>query len=88
MRGCRFIRDKDERNLDFPIVSVLLGLPVFFFGGHRRADRPRRVPVADGAVVVWGGPARLRFHGLQPLKGRRHPDLRACRVNLSFRKVR
>jgi hypothetical protein len=28
VRGCRFIRDKDERDLDFPIVSVLLGLPL------------------------------------------------------------
>lgn len=82
-------QDKDEQDLDFPIVSVSLGLPaVFLFGGHRRADRPRRVPVAHGDVVVWGGSGRLRFHGVLPLKEGRHPELGACRVNLSFRKAR
>ncbi len=82
-------QDKDERDLSSPIVSVSLGLPaVFLFGGHRRADRPRRVPLTHGDVVVWGGPARLRFHGVQPLKDGRHRDLGACRVNLSFRKAR
>ena len=82
-------QDKDERDLDSPIVSISLGLPaVFLFGGHRRADRPRRVPLAHADVVVWGGPARLRFHGVQPLKEGRHPELGACRVNLSFRKAR
>lgn len=82
-------QDKNERDLDSPIVSLSLGLPaVFLFGGHRRADRPRRVPLAHGDAVVWGGPARLRFHGVQPLKDGRHPDLGAHRINLSFRKAR
>lgn len=82
-------QDKNERDLNSPIVSVSLGLPaVFLFGGHRRADRPRRVPVAHGDVVVWGGAARLRFHGVQPLQDGRHPDLGAHRINLSFRKAR
>jgi DNA oxidative demethylase len=82
-------QDKDELDLVAPIVSVSLGLPaVFLFGGHRRADRPRRVPLVHGDVVVWGGPARLRFHGVQSLKPGHHPLLGACRVNLSFRKVR
>jgi alkylated DNA repair protein (DNA oxidative demethylase) len=82
-------QDKDEQDLESPIVSVSLGLPVvFLFGGHRRADRPRRVPLMHGDVVVWGGPARLRFHGVQPLKAGHHPLLGAARINLSFRKVR
>jgi alkylated DNA repair protein (DNA oxidative demethylase) len=82
-------QDKDEQDLEAPIVSVSLGLPaVFLFGGHRRADCPRRVPLVHGDVVVWGGPARLRFHGVLSLKAGSHPMLGACRVNLSFRKVR
>lgn len=82
-------QDKDEQDLESPIVSVSLGLPaVFLFGGHRRPDRPRRVPLVHGDVVVWGGPARLRFHGVLALKAGSHPMLGACRVNLSFRKVR
>src|ERR1700693_5989854 len=52
-------QDKDERDFGAPIVSVSLGLPaIFLFGGDSRKDRPRRVPLQHGAVVVWGGAAR------------------------------
>ena len=82
-------QDKDERDLNSPIVSISLGLPaVFLFGGLRRSERPHRVPLAHGDVVVWGGPARLRFHGVLPLKEGCHPLLGPCRVNLSLRKAR
>jgi DNA oxidative demethylase len=82
-------QDKDECDLESPIVSISLGLPaVFLFGGHRRADRPRRVLLTHGDVVAWGGPSRLRFHGVLPLKEGCHPLLGPCRVNLSLRKAR
>jgi alkylated DNA repair protein (DNA oxidative demethylase) len=82
-------QDKDEDDLESPIVSISLGLPaLFLFGGHRRSDRPSRVPLAHGDVVVWGGPSRLRFHGVLPLKDGSHPLLGSCRVNLSLRKAR
>jgi len=82
-------QDRDELDLASPIVSISLGLPaVFLFGGHRRSDRPRRVPLAHGDVVVWGGPARLRFHGVMPLRAGHHQRLGALRVNLSLRKAR
>src|SRR4051812_26827757 len=62
-------QDRNEHDFTAPIVSVSLGLPaIFLFGGERRADKPRRVALAHGDVVVWGGPARLRFHGVLPLK--------------------
>ena len=82
-------QDKDERDLDSPIVSISLGLPaVFLFGGHHRAERPRRVPLTHADVVVWGGPSRLRFHGVLQLADGEHPLLGRCRVNLSLRKAR
>ena len=82
-------QDKDECDLESPIVSISLGLPaIFLFGGLRRADRPRRVPLTHGDVVVWGGPSRLRFHGVLPLQDGHHPLLGSCRVNLSLRKAR
>jgi alkylated DNA repair protein (DNA oxidative demethylase) len=82
-------QDKDEHDLESPIVSVSLGLPaVFLFGGHRRSERPRRIELEHGDVVVWGGPARLRFHGVLPLKEGHHAVLGAYRVNLSLRKAR
>ena len=82
-------QDKDERDLELPIVSVSLGLPaVFLFGGHSRSDRPRRIALEHADVVVWGGPARLRYHGVLPLEEGQHPLLGRHRVNLSFRRAR
>ena len=81
-------QDRDEQDFDQPIVSVSLGLPaVFQFGGLARSDRPARVPLEHGDVVVWGGPARLRFHGVLPLAEGTHPLLGRQRINLTFRKA-
>ena len=81
-------QDKDEQAYDAPIVSVSLGLPaVFLFGGHARSDKAARVPLVHGDVVVWGGPDRLRFHGVSPLKDGQHPLLGAQRINLTFRQA-
>jgi alkylated DNA repair protein (DNA oxidative demethylase) len=82
-------QDRDERDFSAPIVSVSLGLPaVFLFGGERRADRPRRVSLAHGDVVVWGGPARLRYHGVMPPPEGLHPATGRCRINLTLRRAR
>ena len=81
-------QDKDERDFTAPIVSVSLGLPaVFLFGGTTRKTRPERVPLRHGDVVVWGGPDRLRHHGVLPLADGEHPALGRMRVNLTFRKA-
>ncbi|HEX2438571.1 MAG TPA: DNA oxidative demethylase AlkB [Methylomirabilota bacterium] len=81
-------QDKNERDYAAPIVSVSLGLPaVFLFGGLQRSDTPRRVPLTHGDVVVWGGPARLRYHGVLPLEPGRHPALGSQRINLTFRRA-
>lgn len=81
-------QDKDERDFGAPIVSVSLGLPaVFLFGGDSRKDRQRRVPLQHGDVVVWGGPARLRHHGVLALKDGHHELLGAQRLNLTFRRA-
>ena len=81
-------QDRDERDFTAPIVSVSLGLPaVFLFGGERRADRPLRVTLAHGDVVVWGGPSRLRFHGVLPLEDGRHPLTGRHRINLTLRQA-
>jgi alkylated DNA repair protein (DNA oxidative demethylase) len=79
-------QDRNERDFAQPIVSVSLGLPAeFLFGGERRADRPRRLTLRHGDVVVWGGPARLNFHGVVPLVAGDHPATGESRINLSFR---
>ncbi|MEI2741938.1 MAG: DNA oxidative demethylase AlkB [Candidatus Competibacter sp.] len=81
-------QDKDERDFTQPIVSVSLGLPaVFLFGGSRRDDKPARVLLTHGDVAAWGGTARLRYHGILPLKAGNHPLLGEQRINLTFRKA-
>jgi alkylated DNA repair protein (DNA oxidative demethylase) len=82
-------QDRDEKELRAPIVSVSLGLPaVFLWGGDARGDRTRPVPLQHGDVVVWGGPSRLRFHGVRPLKDGEHPFAGAQRLNITFRRAR
>lgn len=82
-------QDKDEKDLRQPIVSVSLGLPaVFQFGGFERGDAVQRVLLEHGDVVVWGGPSRLRFHGILPIKAGIHPLTEAFRYNLTFRRAR
>lgn len=81
-------QDRDEHDYRQPIVSVSLGIPaVFLFGGAERSERPRRILVENGDVAVWGGPARLFYHGVAPLKPGFHPLLGNCRINLTFRKA-
>jgi DNA oxidative demethylase len=82
-------QDKDELDLDAPIVSVSLGLPaIFLFGGLKRGDKPGRFRLQHGDVAVWGGPARLAFHGVAPLADGEHALLGRQRINLTFRKTR
>jgi DNA oxidative demethylase len=81
-------QDKDERDFTQPIVSVSLGLPAtFLFGGIHRNDKLRRIRIEHGDIVVWGGPARKVFHGIEPLTTGDHPLLGECRINLTFRKA-
>jgi DNA oxidative demethylase len=81
-------QDRDERDFGQPIVSVSLGLPAaFLFGGQNRRDRPRKIRLEHGDVVVWGGPARLAFHGVDTLAAGTHPLAGGCRFNLTLRKA-
>jgi DNA oxidative demethylase len=81
-------QDRDEEDFAAPIVSVSLGLPAtFLFGGLKRSDKPRRFPLQHGDIAVWGGPARLRFHGVAPLADGEHALLGRQRINLTFRKA-
>lgn len=81
-------QDKDEADYGHPIVSVSLGLPATFqFGGPRRADSVRKVMLAHGDVVVWGGPSRLFHHGVLTLKSGEHPLTGRRRFNLTLRKA-
>ena len=80
-------QDRDEADRRAPIVSVSLGLPAtFLFGGLKRGDPTMKLALEHGDVVVWGGPARLAFHGIAPLKPGMHLLTGGCRYNLTLRK--
>jgi alkylated DNA repair protein (DNA oxidative demethylase) len=82
-------RDADEQNFAQPIVSVSIGLPASFaFYGLTRGGKGRSVPLSDGDVLVWGGPSRLVYHAVRPLKAGQHPLTGAYRYNLTFRHAR
>ena len=71
-------------------MATLLSLglsAVFLFGGHQRGDRPRRIGLESGDVVVWGGPLRLVYHGVAPLAEGEHRLTGRRRINLTFRKA-
>ena len=82
-------RDYDELDLGQPIVSVSIGLPaVFLWYGATRKGPPRRVPVVDGDVLVWGGTARAGYHGVRRLAAGPDGAADAVRYNLTFRRAR
>jgi DNA oxidative demethylase len=82
-------RDADEQNLAQPIVSVSLGLPAnFAFYGLTRGGKGRSVALTDGDVLVWGGPSRLVYHAVRPVKPGQHPLTGGFRYNLTFRHAR
>jgi DNA oxidative demethylase len=82
-------RDADEQNFSQPIVSVSLGLPASFaFYGLARGGKGRSVALVDGDVLVWGGPSRLVYHAVRPIKPGIHPLTGEYRYNLTFRHAR
>jgi DNA oxidative demethylase len=81
-------QDKDERDFTQPIVSISLGLAAtFLFGGEKRSDRPKRLRLESGDVVVWGGPARMAFHGIDPVSQSVDSLTGVYRYNLTMRKA-
>src|SRR3954452_20209034 len=83
-------KDEAERSLaaGLPVVSVSLGDTArFLFGGLRRRDPVDARLLQSGDAFVFGGPARLRYHGVSrivPGTAPRELDL-AGRFNLTFR---
>lgn len=79
-------QDRDECNFKYPIVSVSLGLPIRFrIGGTKRGGPTTGTVLENGDVVVFGGPARLAFHGVGKLRAGHHQLTGAVRYNLTFR---
>ena len=85
-------QDKDESPQSIaaglPVVSVSIGDTArFLFGGTRRRDPVDTRLLESGDAFVFGGPARLRYHGVSRIiPGTAPPELAlAGRLNLTFR---
>ncbi len=82
-------QDRDEAALDAPVVSVSLGdTALFRIGGTSRGGPTRSLRLASGDVFVFGGPARLVFHGIDRVLAGSSTLIRGGgRINLTLRRV-
>jgi alkylated DNA repair protein (DNA oxidative demethylase) len=82
-------QDKDEQEFGAPVVSFSLGdTAVFRIGGLERRDKTRSIRLASGDAFVFGGPARLVFHGIdRVLAGTSDLLAGGGRINLTLRRV-
>ena len=86
-------QDKDESRASidagFPVVSLSLGATArFLFGGLRRKEPVEAMLLESGDAFVFGGPARLRYHGVSRIVPGTAPAALGIdgRINLTFRK--
>ena len=83
-------KDESERSIaaGLPVVSISLGDTArFMFGGSRRKDPVESRLLESGDAFVFGGPARLRYHGVSRIvPDTAPPELGLTgRFNLTFR---
>ena len=85
-------QDKDESpasiDAGLPVVSISLGDTArFLFGGVRRRDPVDTILLASGDAFVFGGAARLRYHGVSRIMPGTAPPALGIegRFNLTFR---
>jgi alkylated DNA repair protein (DNA oxidative demethylase) len=85
-------QDKDESDASLaagaPVVSLSLGNTArFLFGGLRRRDPVQTILLESGDAFVFGGPSRLRYHGVARILPGTSPGSLGLegRLNLTFR---
>jgi alkylated DNA repair protein (DNA oxidative demethylase) len=82
-------QDKDEKAMEAPVVSVSLGDEALFrIGGTVRRGPTASVKLSSGDVVMFGGPARLAYHGIDRIRpGSSSLVPGGGRINLTLRRV-
>lgn len=82
-------QDRDEQEFDAPVVSLSLGATALFrIGGLNRRDKTRSLRLCSGDAFVFGGPARLVFHGIdRVIPGSSDLVEGGGRINLTLRRV-
>jgi alkylated DNA repair protein (DNA oxidative demethylase) len=86
-------RDYDEADFKWPIASLSFGSDAdFTIGGLKRAGKTQTIRLKSGDVLVFGGPSRLRYHGVRKIRPGsspvEHPVLPlGGRINLTLRRA-
>lgn len=82
-------QDRDEADFTWPVLSVSLGDDgLFRMGNDTRGGKTQSVWLSSGDVVVMGGEARLKFHGVDRIRGQSSSLLeKGGRLNLTMRVV-
>ncbi len=83
-------QDRDEADLQFPVLSISLGdTAVFRIGGTSRKNPTRSLKLSSGDVCRLSGAARLAFHGVDRiLPGSSSLVPGGGRINLTLRRAR
>lgn len=82
-------QDRDEANLEAPVLSVSLGDACLFrVGGTSRGGPTMSFRLESGDVMLLEGPGRLRFHGVDRIHAGTSGLLKnGGRINLTLRRV-
>ena len=82
-------QDRDEQDFSQPVVSISLGDEALFrIGNDTRGGKTESVWLRSGDVMVMGGEARLRYHGIDRVKPASSTLLpKGGRINLTLRVV-
>lgn len=82
-------QDRDEKDLEAPVLSVSLGNTCLFrVGGTDRKDPTMSLKLKSGDVFVIGGPGRLCYHGVDRIYPATSTLLKnGGRINLTLRRV-
>jgi alkylated DNA repair protein (DNA oxidative demethylase) len=82
-------QDRDEQDLDAPVLSLSLGdAALFRIGGTVRGGKTVSLKLGSGDALLFGGEARLAYHGIDRiLSGSSSLLPQGGRINLTLRRV-
>lgn len=82
-------QDRDEADFSWPVLSISLGDDALFrMGNDARGGKTESIWLSSGDVVVMGGEARLKYHGIDRVRAGSSSLLpKAGRINLTLRVV-
>jgi alkylated DNA repair dioxygenase AlkB len=82
------LEDQHVRDVGSPVLSISIGRKCrFLLGGFARDDDTTEFEISDGDAFLFGGPSRMRFHGVAGLVGVPADAAFPGRISVTFRQV-